>query len=175
MNTAISNVLKASWFKWVVSIIAIIILLLLVFRMGVEVGMRRADFSLQWGRNYSRFFGEPQRGFDREFFGQGPMNAFGNAGTVLGVSTNTLAIQGNNGNEQSIAVTSATMIKNRADTITLDKIKAGDHVVVFGAPNGNGQIEARLIRVFDAAELNTMPSATESPSNFPPQQAPAVQ
>ena len=77
-----------------------------------------------------------------------PQNIHGAAGTVIDVSESGLAVRDNDNDEQSIIMASDTVIKKMDTTIPLDNVAVGDHVVVIGAPNSSGQVEARFIRVF---------------------------
>ena len=43
-----------------------------------------------------------------------------------------------------------------------DSLKVGDHVVIIGSPNEEGQIEAKLIRVFNG-ELRGLPIPYKGP------------
>ena len=52
--------------------------------------------------------------------------------------------------EQSVIMASDTIIKKMNATVSLGDIVVGDRVVVIGAPNSNGQVEAHFIRVFPA-------------------------
>jgi hypothetical protein len=145
------NIYNSKWFGWALGGIGVLILLLLVFRMGIYVGEKRENLANNWGENYGRFFGEPKPGFFPPV-SVGPagmeMNAFGNGGIVLKVDGNSLAIKGNDGNEKIIVTDSSTVVRGIRQDISLSDIKTGDAIVVLGEPNNNGQILAKLIRVF---------------------------
>lgn len=40
------------------------------------------------------------------------------------------------------------VIKQRREMIKLSDLKVGDTLVIIGSPNGNGRIEAKMVRVF---------------------------
>ncbi len=143
-----NEIIKSNKFKWAAGIVVGLVVLLLVFWLGVQVGERREDFRNEWGKNYGRFFGEPRQGLFGELPGGGPVNPYGNAGVVLNLSGNTIVIKGNDNVERTIVVSSSTVIREQAGNLDLGGIKPGDLMVAIGAPNGNGQIEARFIRVF---------------------------
>ncbi len=145
------DILKAKWFWVVIGGIFEIILLLLVFRFGVVMGIRRANFNEDWGRNYGRFFGEPKPGFFVSFGGgSGLRSAFGNAGTVISMGSSTIVIKSNDNNEKTIAVDTSTVIRAGTSNATLEDIHVGDPLVVIGEPSSTGAIEAKLIRIFPA-------------------------
>jgi hypothetical protein len=136
------------WTWLVIGIAAELILLIFVFRTGMMVGTRRAEFNMHWGENYGRFFGEPRRGFFPEFMGGGMMNAFGNSGTVLKLQDNVIVMKGSDGNERTVSVSSSTDMRKGRQDIKISDIKIGEPIVVIGEPGENGQIEARFLRVF---------------------------
>ncbi len=159
------DILKMKWFWVVVGGILEIILLLLVFRFGVVMGIRKANFNENWGRNYGRFFGEPKPGFFVSFGGgSGLRSAFGNAGTVISVGSSTIVIKSNDNNEKTIAVDTSTAIRAGASNATIGDIHVGDPLVVIGEPSSTGEIEAKLIRIFPADA--TLPSGGSGPVMF---------
>lgn len=138
---------------WVLGALAFLIVFFIAFGLGVSVGYRKAIFSSDWGRNYERNFSNipPLLGM----MGGPPMNAHGTAGTVIDVSTSSISVQDNDNDERLIVVATDTIIKKMSDMVSLHAITVGDHVVVIGVPNANGQVEARLIRVFPVSGLGS--------------------
>lgn len=140
--------------KKIVGILAILvtlIVLLVVFRFGMVVGERKADFSGRWGENYGRFFGEPRPGFfpaPAEFRDNRLMSPHGNAGTVLKINGDTIVLKGKDNIERTILISTSTVIMDMNENIGLDKINTGDSLVVIGEPTKDGQIGARFVRVF---------------------------
>ena len=131
--------------------------LLLVLYAGIAVGYRRASFSCAWGENYSHnFFGS--RPFAPDGIGgpaaagdmmqRGPLNPHGVAGEVIDVGSSSFAVKDADNDERSIAVNSGTVIREADQMVTVDQIAPGNQVIVIGAPNVNGQVEARFVRVF---------------------------
>jgi len=126
-------------------------ILLVVFRFGMVVGEKKADFSGRWGENYGRFFGEPSPGFfpaPAEFRDNRLMNPHGNAGTILKIDGNILVIKGSDNNEKTVLLSTSTIINNKNKTVSSDSLKIGDSLVIIGEPTKEGQIEAKFIRVF---------------------------
>ena len=50
--------------------------------------------------------------------------------------------------EKAIIVSDKTKIINLRDVIKTSDLKIDDQVVIVGSPNDQGQIEAKLIRIF---------------------------
>lgn len=149
------DILSSKWTRWVVGILAAIIVFLIAFGLGVSVGYEKAIFSSEWGMNYERnFSGTPPLG---AMSGNMPLAMHGAAGTVIDVSDAGMSVKDNDNDEQSIIVASGTIIKKMDAMISLRDIAIGDHVVVIGAPNSNGQVEARFIRVFPAPGPGSAP------------------
>ncbi|MBI4276367.1 hypothetical protein HY629_00825, partial [Candidatus Uhrbacteria bacterium] len=123
-----------------------IILLLVVFKVGVIVGYKKAGHAYRWGESYDRLFGGPRRGFFRGARDRDFMNAHGISGVVLKVDGETIILKGTNDIEQSIAVDSKTIIRRGRETIPMTAIAADDRITVIGDPGADGKINARFIR-----------------------------
>jgi hypothetical protein len=144
------DIMTLRWVRWIMGALVAAVIFFLAFGLGVSVGYQKAIFASEWGKNYElNFSGPPQRGLVPI-----AMPAVGNmhgvAGTVIDVSSGTVAVKDNDNDEQSIAVASDTVIRKMDETISLDALMAGDRVVVIGMPNAEGQVEAHFIRVFPA-------------------------
>lgn len=143
------NIFKSKGVIITLGIVLGLIILFLVFRAGMFYGIKKSKFNLEWGRNYGRFFGEPRMNFFRESHPKERMgNAFGNAGTILSVSSNSIVMQANDGNEKVINVDANTLIHFQRTNISIKDLKVGDKIIVIGEPKEDGTIQARLIRVF---------------------------
>ena len=144
------DIFKLTWVRWTAGALAAIVIFLVAFGLGVSVGYEKAIFSSEWGMNYEHnFSGMPPLGVA---IGTTPLNTHGAAGTVIDVSGSGLSVRDDDNDEQSIMVASDTVIKKMEATINLGDIMTGDHVVVIGSPNSNGQVEAHFIRVFPEPE-----------------------
>lgn len=127
--------------------IAVLIVFFGAFWLGVEVGERKAQHAFRGSEQYGRMFGNP-RGSGRTPFGA-PMlpPSHGVFGKVISVSGNSVVVQGPDGLEQNVLVTTSTQIRVGRDQVKIDDIKLNSDIGVFGVPNEQGQIDARLIRV----------------------------
>lgn len=137
--------------KWIFLGIVEVIVLLLVFRLGVTIGYRKANFSYRWGENYRRVFGGPAPGTFGLFFrtSDGFMNPHGTSGTVVKVENNTIVMKGSDNVEKTIVVGNNTTIRQSNQLLQLASLKSGDQIVVLGQPDNQGQIDALFIRVFN--------------------------
>jgi len=135
--------------------LGVVVIVLAIFSAGMMAGFRKAQFSFQWGDNYHHMFGGPQQGWlppppnGPGFRGEDFINPNGVVGTVINTATDTLFIQGADNVEKSIVVSSDTVIRNGRATLQLGDLKPDDRVVILGIPSSTGQIEAKLIRVFN--------------------------
>ena len=75
-------------------------------------------------------------------------NTHGVAGEVIDVASSSFSVRDLDNDEHSIAITSDTVIRDMDQTVSVGELVPGNRVVVIGAPNPNGQVEARFIRVF---------------------------
>jgi hypothetical protein len=142
------DILKSRWVRWAGGILSVIVIFFLGFGLGVSVGYQKAIFASEWGRNYEvNFSGPYPRGMIPQT-GGGSMH--GAVGTVIGVASSTFSVNDGDNDEQSIVVAPDTIIKKMDEVIPLGALMVGDRVVVIGAPNTEGQVEAHFIRVFPA-------------------------
>jgi hypothetical protein len=145
------DILKTAWVRWTAGILAAVVIFLVAFGLGVSVGYQKAIFSSEWGRNYEHnFSGMPHVGMMPEVGGNTVLNMHGAAGTVIDVSGAGMSVKDDDNDEQSVIVASDTVIKKMESTVPLSAVIVGDRVVVIGAPNANGQVEAHFVRVFPA-------------------------
>jgi len=135
--------------------------IILIFGAGIFVGEMRARFSYRWAENYQRNFAGPRGGFlgglppfppDSDFISS--HGVFGQiistkGGSASGGKINSdLVIKGQNNVERIVLISSSTLIQKGRQTIKKDDLKVGDNITAIGSPNDQGQIEAKLIRVF---------------------------
>ncbi len=141
---------ESKTFRVVTWTVAALVLLLLIFRAGIAVGYRKAGFAYNWGENYHRNFGGPRSDFlrDRAF-----MEANGAFGRLLKIEGNAIVVQGEDNVEKAVLVGDDTVIVRFRERVQLSGLKEGDYVVVLGAPNDAGQIEAKLIRILPKPPL----------------------
>ncbi len=108
---------------------------------------------MSWQDNYQRnFFGG--RGFDEHFDRRGfvppPLQAHELLGKILSVNDNQITVQDVSGMEQFVFITNSTVIRRDGSTASKNDLQIDTQIAVFGRPNGQGQIEAQLIRILDA-------------------------
>lgn len=131
--------------------IAGLILLLLVFKIGLSIGYKKAGFSYRWGENYHRNFAGPRGGFFNNFkngFGdRNFINAHGIFGSIIKIEGNAIIVKSRDDVEKIILVKDNTTITRFRDKAQLSDIKVDDNIVIIGEPNEVGQIEAKFIRV----------------------------
>lgn len=149
-----NNILESKLFRAVVLSIAVLIILVFVFGLGVFVGTKKADFSFKWADQYHRNFGGPPKGFFGDIAGEQFINSNGIFGQILKIDGQTLTIKGKNNMEISILVTDKTSIVRQRNSIKLSDLKLDDIVVIIGDPNDNGQVEAMLIRVLPPSPIS---------------------
>jgi len=109
--------------------------------MGVWVGRGQSEFSYKWAENYHKNFG-PVRG----------MGGHGIFGSIIKVevsgNSNILTIKAQNGAETAIITTERTIVLAGPQQLNVSDLKDGQIITVIGSPNQQGQIEAKLIRIF---------------------------
>lgn len=122
---------------------------IIIFSFGMFVGEQKARFSYRWADRYHRDFGGPPFGMGRPrgFFG-----GHGAFGSVVKKERSKLVIKGTDNAERIVLITKNTSIVKGREQAEEKDIKEGSRVVVLGTPNNKGQIEARLIRIFDETQ-----------------------
>lgn len=167
------EIIQSKAFKITAAMIGVFLVLVIVFGAGVSVGLRKARFSADFGRNYEKNFmgsrfdggrggmmGAGQRGgggmmgFARDFEGRDLRNGHGLAGSIISIDNNNLVVKDRDNKENTVMVTERTLIKSRMDDLRVSDLKAGDQIVVMGNPGDNGTINASLIRVFAGNQIN---------------------
>lgn len=123
-------------------------LLLGIFQLGIFVGYRKATFSYNWGDNYHRMFAGPRRGFFQDFQGRGFMNAHGLMGDIIKIDGDTIVMRDKDATEKIVIVGTGTTIHRGPEMLQITDLHVNEDIVVIGGPNTQGQIDAKLIRVF---------------------------
>ena len=125
--------------------IIIVVVALFIFYVGFNVGFRKASFGHAWEENYERNFGfEPSNGgLSTDNF----PNANGAIGKIIKVELPTVIVADKDNTEKVILIKTDTQIQKMRTNIMATDLKVGDFIIVIGAPNAQGQIEAKFIRV----------------------------
>lgn len=157
----LASAAKAVTLKNALVALGCVVALLLTFHAGKLAGYRKASFSYRWGENYHRNFAGPRHGFmrggfaDREF-----IDAHGTFGQVMSVDGPTVVIKGRDGVEKTVTTGPDTSIFRFRDAIAVSDLRAEDTVVVIGAPDDQGRIAAKFVRVLP-------PPPTDGQGGFP--------
>jgi hypothetical protein len=145
---------QSKFFKGIIIGIAVLVILMLVFCLGVFIGAKRADFSFKWADEYHRNFGGPQGGFFGDFMGMDKQfsNANGCYGQIIKIDNNILTVKDidENNTEKTVSVNDKTIIVCQKNNIKLSSLKVDDKIVVIGEPDSSGQVLAKLIRILPA-------------------------
>lgn len=122
---------------------------LAIFVVGETVGYKKASFSYRWGSFYERNFIGPRDGRPRvtRELGRKFMNPHGAFGTVVAVDASSMLVAGDGAAEKMVRIGDGTALRKFRDAVGSADIRVGDSVVVVGAPDGDGVLDARLIRV----------------------------
>ena len=142
--------------KWAIIGLAGFVVLILVFGAGVKVGTLKARYSYRWAENYHKNFAGPRGGFlgDWQRFPAGDfISGHGAFGEIIVMKDNGFVIKSRENVEKVIITAEDTTITKGQETIK-DGLKVGDRVVIIGSPDEQGQIEAKLIRLFNGEDLN---------------------
>jgi hypothetical protein len=145
--------IKPDILKWIIICLAGFVVVVLIFGAGVKIGTLKARYSYRWAENYQRNFAGPRGGFlenfrqgfgDRDF-----INAHGTFGSIIKIDGNTVIVKGKDDVEKTVLLSEKTIITANRKSLKAGDLKVDDQVVIIGSPNERGQIEAKLIRVFE--------------------------
>jgi hypothetical protein len=153
--------------KWIVIGFAAFAIVGLIFGLGMFVGGAKARFSYRWAESYHKNFAGPSAGFLgdwRSFSGGNFIEGHGAFGEIIELRDTGFVIKGRGDVEKIVVTTKDTVVMKGRETVK-NELKVGDSVVIIGSPNEEGQIEAKLIRIFDG-ELRKAPMPLK-PSRFP--------
>ena len=161
-----NNMFLSKGFKISLISIVSVIFLLLILQLGIIIGSQKARFSYKWEDNYCKNFVAP-----REFPGDdnmGPsappfMNAFGVSGSIITINDASIVIKDKDNIEKIVLIKDDTVIRRAKENIKITDLVVDDNVVIMGNPTDSGEIEAKLIRVFD--KVNDANAVNSNPVN----------
>jgi hypothetical protein len=154
--------------KWVIIGIAGFVIVALIFGVGMFVGGMKAKFSYRWAESYHKNFAGPRGGFLGDWW-QLPLfpgdfiESHGAFGEIIQINDSDFVIKGQSDLEKIIILKENTILEKGRMAIKKDDLKVSDQVVIIGSPNEQGQIEARLIRVFNGEDIKNPPSFPRFP------------
>ena len=137
-------------YSLLIKILGFLLVGLIIFLLGIFVGYHKAEFSAQFGNRYYNTFGKHQNSpfnmigtIDTDDL----VSGHGASGKVISINFPTVIVSDSNGVEKSIFIDNKTIIRSARESIASTSISINDFIIVIGAPNKNGQIEAKLIRI----------------------------
>ncbi len=147
--------------KWVVIGLAGFAVVVLIFGAGIFVGGMKAKFSYRWAESYHKNFAGPQGGFFGDWRGTSiPPGDFieghGTFGEIIKINDSDFVIKGQADLEKIVIIKENTILEKGRMAIKKEELKVGDQVVIIGSPNEQGQIEAKLIRIFNGEETKDL-------------------
>jgi hypothetical protein len=155
MNFNFKEIINSKLFRTILTVAAGLVVLVFVFSAGVFVGIEKARFSYGWGENYYRNFIDskpPMMGpvnAQNPFWDKSYMNPHGLLGEIISIDDDGLVLQGPNDMEIPVSISDSATIRNHRQNLKLKDLNIGMRIVVIGAPNDQGGIEAKFIRVDD--------------------------
>lgn len=138
---------QSKTFRIILLSLAGFIAVLFVFKIGMIVGFKKAEFSRNWTETYHRNFGGPMGGLFHDFDDDNLIDAHGIAGQVIKVEDSAIIIKGRDNVEKIVKATDDTVIQRFRNTVRITDVKIDEFIIVIGEPNNDGQIEAKFIRI----------------------------
>ena len=116
-----------------------------IFSAGILVGFHKASFGRAWGEHYIDNFGTGDgstMGINQHF-----PNAHGAIGKIIKIELPTIIVQDRDNTEKVVLISDDTDIENGRAEATSADLQLNNFVVVVGAPDDQGQIEAKFMRI----------------------------
>jgi len=142
----INTFFQSKLFKGLLVGIGIFILVLATLKIGIVVGVNRADFARGWSDNYHRNFGGPRSGFFQPFDDRELIDGHGVFGKIIKTDGPVLIIKGKDNIEKIVVTDNSTSVNRLRESINVSDLKVNDYIIVIGEPDDSGQINAKLIR-----------------------------
>lgn len=146
--------------KLVVALL-ILLVILVIFQTGFMVGYHKGVFSSNLDRNYMRGPSDPRSFFEPFMHDGDDVNPHGAVGEIISMNLPVIMIKGPRMAEETVLINTGTTIRNFRQMASTSDLTVGKSVIVIGAPNEKGEIEASLIRIIPAPPFSfATPTAT---------------
>jgi hypothetical protein len=145
----IKEFIQSHTFRGIIIGLSLAIVGLIIFQAGVAMGERKAVFSQRFGNTFERNFRGPDGGMMfLGFPGEGQMpGGHGAVGEIISITPPNVIIAGPDNLEKTIVIGTDTRIREFQSELKAGDLQVGDHIIILGEPNEEGQIEAKLVRL----------------------------
>lgn len=131
----------------IIGVLAIVLVLLLVFQVGMAVGYRRGTFSAGWNMAYQRDLRDPHFLFAPFTLDNDRPDPHGVFGRIVSVRLPEILVKGPSSVEQTVEISPTTTIRSMHSNASTSDLVIGGQVTIIGEPRGNGTIRANFIRL----------------------------
>lgn len=145
----IKEFIKSQQFKGIIIGLTLALVALIIFQAGIAVGEHRSNFAHRFGDNFEKNFRGGDGGMmGRGFGGGGPLpSGYGAVGEIINITLPYIVVAGPDNLEKTVVIGIDTHIREFQSELTSSDLVVGDHIIAFGEPNDEGQVEAKLIRL----------------------------
>jgi hypothetical protein len=133
LQTFLTRLARQTKASMLLSGIGILLVLVIIFQLGILVGIRKARYQQEIRVHYP-------------VTEQLPV-AHGATGTIISITPPLFVVADEDHTEKVILVKDETIIRSPRHELTINELLPRDYVVVIGTPNTQGQIQANFIRV----------------------------
>ncbi len=126
-----------------------------IFQAGMFIGFHKALFMMhgqgRGGMSAPFGFGPGKNGgrVMQIALPAGMSEMHGAIGTIKNITLPTFTLTERDNTDRDVLISSTTKIRRNRDQIEARQLRVRDNVIIFGQPDGQARIEARLIRIMD--------------------------
>ena len=128
----------------VIAVLLGFILIVLVFKIGMMVGMSKSSFYSCGTANYQKDFSKHMVGK----FSAWKKSAYSSYKEVVKLTESGFVVKDSDNKEQTIVISEDTVIIKGIEK-TGNEVSVGDKVYVVGSSNESGQVEASMVKILD--------------------------
>ncbi len=136
----------------IIATVGIVLMLLIAFWAGMQIGFSKAAFSYHFGDDYYGAFGPNNIHHGMGVIPDDISAAHGVSGKIVSISLPTIVVADQDNVEKTVSISSDTIIRKLRTTISPGDLSPGDLIVVIGSPDNKTEIGATFIRVLPALQ-----------------------
>jgi hypothetical protein len=124
-----------------------------IFHAGMFIGFHKALFMMH-GQGRGGFGGKNGGRVMQITLPAGMPEMHGAIGTIKAISLPTFTLTERDNTDREVLIGTTTKIRRNREQVNAQNLRVRDNVIIFGQPDDQARIEARLIRIMDDRAVN---------------------